>query len=189
MRMGRLIGVLAIAAFGHGTAVAQTPVGDSAVGSGGTEFFTEFHFDVRGGPSGESPTGTATLFVQGFGTFELTRIDCLSVTGSTATFTGPLGPNGSGFTYGKTTVVDGGAAGAGDTYASVGFFAPTDCSPYLEPQPLITGDIVVVDAQPFPTSKDQCTNGGWQSFGVFKNQGDCVSFVATGGKNPPASSP
>jgi hypothetical protein len=40
-----------------------------------------------------------------------------------------------------------------------------------------------------PTTKDQCKNGGWQTYGVFKNQGDCVSFVATGGKNPPASSP
>jgi hypothetical protein len=40
-----------------------------------------------------------------------------------------------------------------------------------------------------PTSKDQCKNGGWKTFGVFKNQGDCVSFVATKGKNPPASSP
>lgn len=37
-----------------------------------------------------------------------------------------------------------------------------------------------------PTNKDQCKKGGWQSFGVFKNQGDCVSFVATGGKNLPA---
>jgi hypothetical protein len=36
-----------------------------------------------------------------------------------------------------------------------------------------------------PTSKDQCMNGGWRSFGVFKNQGDCVSYVATKGKNPP----
>jgi hypothetical protein len=35
-----------------------------------------------------------------------------------------------------------------------------------------------------PTSKDQCKNGGWKDFGTtFKNQGDCVSFVATGGKN------
>ena len=33
---------------------------------------------------------------------------------------------------------------------------------------------------PTPTSKDQCKNGGWQSFGLFKNQGDCVSFVNTG---------
>ena len=36
-------------------------------------------------------------------------------------------------------------------------------------------------------SKDQCKDGGWMDFtsapGPFKNQGDCVSFVATGGKN------
>lgn len=35
-----------------------------------------------------------------------------------------------------------------------------------------------------PTTKDQCKDGGWKTFGVFKNQGDCVSFVATKGKNP-----
>jgi hypothetical protein len=39
---------------------------------------------------------------------------------------------------------------------------------------------------PLPTSKDQCKNGGWKTFGVFKNQGDCVSFVASKGKNPPS---
>jgi hypothetical protein len=32
---------------------------------------------------------------------------------------------------------------------------------------------------------DQCKNGGWTTYGVFKNQGDCVSFVATKGENPP----
>jgi hypothetical protein len=38
-----------------------------------------------------------------------------------------------------------------------------------------------------PTSKDACKDGSWESFGgIFKNQGDCVSFVATGGKNPPS---
>ncbi|HEX5247719.1 MAG TPA: hypothetical protein VFW41_11385 [Gaiellaceae bacterium] len=30
-----------------------------------------------------------------------------------------------------------------------------------------------------------CKNGGWQTYGIFKNQGDCVSYVATDGKNPP----
>jgi hypothetical protein len=40
---------------------------------------------------------------------------------------------------------------------------------------------------PLPTSKDQCKKGGWENFGTtFKNQGDCVSFVASGGKNPPS---
>jgi hypothetical protein len=38
-----------------------------------------------------------------------------------------------------------------------------------------------------PTSTGECKNGGWRSFGVFKNLGDCVSFVATGGKNPPGN--
>ncbi|MBM3819843.1 MAG: hypothetical protein FJW14_12630 [Acidimicrobiia bacterium] len=40
-----------------------------------------------------------------------------------------------------------------------------------------------------PNQQHQCKNGGWQTFGVFKNQGDCVSFVSTGGKNPPANLP
>ena len=47
------------------------------------------------------------------------------------------------------------------------------------------GDLVVVDTQAaLPTSQDQCKNGAWRNFPGFKNQGDCVSFVATGGKNP-----
>jgi hypothetical protein len=47
-------------------------------------------------------------------------------------------------------------------------------------------NISAVLSPALPTTKDECKDGGWQSFGVFKNQGDCVSFVATGGKNPPA---
>ena len=39
---------------------------------------------------------------------------------------------------------------------------------------------------PLPTNKEQCKNGGWMNYGTtFKNQGDCVSFVTTGGKNEP----
>ena len=41
-----------------------------------------------------------------------------------------------------------------------------------------------------PPTKADCKNGGWQNFdgqngspGPFKNQGDCVSFFATNGKN------
>lgn len=36
------------------------------------------------------------------------------------------------------------------------------------------------------TSKDQCKDNGWKDYGVFKNQGDCVSYVATNGKNQPS---
>jgi hypothetical protein len=38
-----------------------------------------------------------------------------------------------------------------------------------------------------PSDKERCKNGGWQTItaapGPFKNQGDCVSYFATGGKN------
>ena len=42
--------------------------------------------------------------------------------------------------------------------------------------------------------KDDCKNGGWESMldtagNGFKNQGDCVSFFATEGKNPGAVAP
>ena len=38
----------------------------------------------------------------------------------------------------------------------------------------------------FPTREDQCKDDGWMAYGIFKNQGDCVSYVATHGKNPPS---
>jgi len=57
---------------------------------------------------------------------------------------------------------------------------------------------IVVSASPFfggsafirvdTLTKDNCKNGGWQKIAStppFKNQGDCVSFVATGGRNLP----
>lgn len=45
--------------------------------------------------------------------------------------------------------------------------------------------IAIASSRSFPTSKSQCKKGGWKTYGVFKNQGDCVSYVATKGKNPP----
>jgi hypothetical protein len=36
-----------------------------------------------------------------------------------------------------------------------------------------------------PTSVDECVNAGWQSFGFFRNQGDCISFVVTEGRHGP----
>ena len=39
---------------------------------------------------------------------------------------------------------------------------------------------------PMPTSAAQCKNGGWMSYGTtFRNQGDCVSYVASKGKSQP----
>jgi hypothetical protein len=38
-------------------------------------------------------------------------------------------------------------------------------------------------APSLPTALGDCKKGGWVSYGIFKNQGDCVSFVATEGRN------
>jgi choice-of-anchor C domain-containing protein len=56
--------------------------------------------------------------------------------------------------------------------------------------PAIDAVVVTEDA----AVKDDCKNGGWQSMldtagNGFKNQGDCVSFFATKGKNPGAVPP
>ncbi len=38
-----------------------------------------------------------------------------------------------------------------------------------------------------PKSNADCQNGGWATFnGKFKNQGECIAFVNTGGTNPPS---
>jgi opacity protein-like surface antigen len=51
-------------------------------------------------------------------------------------------------------------------------------------------DDVRFNADVIPLTADDCKNGGWTRFHIdgatFKNQGDCVSYVATGGKNLPA---
>ena len=40
---------------------------------------------------------------------------------------------------------------------------------------------------PMPAKKPQCLNDGWKRYGTtFRNQGDCVSYIATRGKNQPA---
>ena len=51
---------------------------------------------------------------------------------------------------------------------------------------IIDKDGVAVLVGEKAAGKDACKKGGWASFGQFKNQGDCVSWYATGGKNPPA---
>jgi len=46
----------------------------------------------------------------------------------------------------------------------------------------------VIDPVVLPSTIEQCKNNGWTRWyshsARFKNQGDCVSYVATGGKNP-----
>lgn len=53
--------------------------------------------------------------------------------------------------------------------------------------PYGTTPIKITASSVMPASKDECKKDGWKSFGTtFKNQGDCVSFVATQGRNQPS---
>ena len=50
---------------------------------------------------------------------------------------------------------------------------------------------VIITPPPAPIEMYECKKDGWtlyldaDGYALFKNQGDCVSFVATDGKNPP----
>jgi hypothetical protein len=173
---------------------------------------------IASGPGGENPTGAVTVSdlgpTPGGTSYVAAAATCLSVSGRVAI----VGVTGSRQRYGSASphtqiaglirIVDGGGPNSGaDTFQ----FAltegplsgppgpgPTTCSTFpgtfpngggIQSFTNQTGDVVVTDARPLPTSKNQCKNGGWRAYGVFKNQGDCVSFVATGGKNPSANSP
>jgi hypothetical protein len=173
-----LLAALAVPAAAGAAPRPSPSFKDSAVGNGSTSFFTNFDFNVTSGPSGENPVGFTTS--DGFGEhFEASSIACLAVNGNTATFAGSLKPNRFGFTHFRVTVVDNGPANSGlDTDAANAYFAPVGCS---APETsflgtLTSGDVVVVDSPPPPTSKGQCKRGGYERYG-FRNQGQCVAFV------------
>jgi hypothetical protein len=175
-------------AFVPSGALAQPPAQDTVslpqtpADVSGPANFHVVSLSATSGPSGENPAGRVT-FTAFFGLNLDGPVTCLAVRGNTATinFQDQIG----GFGITTVQVVD----NQPDSFdAEPRGRTPGDCSPLPFTAlggPLIRGDISVADAPPLPTSKDQCRNGGWRTFGIFKNQGACVSFVATGGKNPP----
>jgi hypothetical protein len=178
--------LLAVPAALASTASAQVPTQDSVIGSGivrtsGSDTTFNFEIDARSGPSGQNPTGNVTFTSTTDGsTFFSGPVTCLSVNGNF----GILSVNTPQFSAVGMEVTD---QATGDLIRAI----PTttsSCGPIgtAVSFDVISGDVVVTDAKALPTSKDQCKNGGWKNYGVFKNQGDCVSFVATKGKNPPS---
>lgn len=89
------------------------------------------------------------------------------------------------------TACQGVAVVAGTLYAMGGLTSPDSCGP---DDTLTNGGATCIKGAtwaltptpPLPTTKRECKHGGWKTYEVFKNQGDCVSFVATKGKNLPA---
>jgi hypothetical protein len=198
------VAALAItAAVAPALASAQSPTEDSAVVRGFEPGTLLADIDVRSGPSGESPSGPVEFhFGGGLGPTYTATVTCLAVSGNTAVigFVGRLRFFGTDEPVaGLIRVTDAGGPGSGqDIFEGPGAEnagPPTnplpDCASFPPGTPAYNlfsfapDDIVVTDAKPLPTSKDQCKHGGWKTYGIFRNQGDCVNYVATGGKNQP----
>jgi hypothetical protein len=106
----------------------------------------------------------------------------LNSTGTALVYSTYLG--GSSDDYGQGLAVD----GAGAAYVTGLTFSTDFPTTSGAAQTIHAGgwEAFVAKIATLPTSIDECKNGGWKTFGVFKNQGDCVSFVVTKGRNPPS---
>ncbi len=188
-----LLGALAVtllavpSVFAAAPSPVPEPLQDSVTGQASFVPSPFFSFgvtlDAHSGPQGESPTGS--VFVIGRGGAAGGPVICLTVTGNRATigFESTVRPGEGGFIF----VEDNGWPGAGLDNLIVLLTAvppstcPANSVDYGPGDVASAGEITVIDAQPVPTSKDQCKHGGWRTFGeTFKNQGQCVAFVQRG---------
>lgn len=174
---------------GETLASGTTATTDHCTLPGGAETFT-FAGAASGpyaGPYSETLTVTYTsngrLSMTGSGDFTITAGDT-TVTGTTDIIGTPvcLADGGLNFafsgSYDATIATASGAFHDEGSTEGQGNTSRSDLSEMFTsalpaPIPLL------------PTNAAQCKDDGWRSFGVFKNQGDCVSFVATRGKNQP----
>jgi hypothetical protein len=189
-RISPALGCLVIAMACAATPVAaQAPTRDSVTGTAattvpvsGTEIGITLFFDASSGPLGEDPAGTVTTDF-GVGAVTCMRVEGnRAVVGTSTPF--PQGPPGATINL-LIFVVDQPFPDLIGIEPILGNNPPVNC-----PAPDEHGDlqtttfgvgISVVDAQPpFPTSNDQCKNGGWRNFPQFKNQGQCIAFVNHG---------
>jgi hypothetical protein len=159
-------------------ALAQTPTGDSVVGSAATHVgsdLIQYTFDVRAGASGESPSGTVTLDGP-FGNVGPLVPTCLSIDGNRARMiVQPPGP-GPAIVGLAITVEDNGAGQDGIEFGTV-TPVPTDCpAPSQALQPTVSGDVTVTDAPPPPTTYAQCRLAGWVKY-RFAGHAACNSYV------------
>jgi hypothetical protein len=108
----------------------------------------------------------------------------VSVNGSQAAENNPCGGVGEGQDYGFS--------GAPTTTFTSPLTAGTNTISFVVNNclPSVTGVDFTATASftLYPTSAEQCKDGGWQDLTdvngtSFKNQGDCVSYVATGGNH------
>ena len=194
------------AAVGASSAGAQAAADDSVTGTvavteqecrdlggGFIQCFTpdRYTFDAHSGAAGQAPSGTVTFATGERLGLQLDpgSVSCLKATGDRAS----IGVNFEGFLsepHAAVIYVED-LGGEGQDKIAVedlpaGATAPSLCPavrpPGLPLQPTYPVNfadwhITVIDTPAVPATTMQCTNGGWQAFGIFKNQGECVSFV------------
>jgi len=180
-----LLAAAALALTSAVPAAAQVPAGDSVIGSGTARFVTPdlagltvpFSIDVRSGPSGEDPVGSLQLLIP------FDDPTCLAIRSGGGQVADEAVINFRNTLTGARVLVRiaGGTSGPRQIWLSTAS-SDSDCSfvPPISVAEVIEGAISLFDAPPPPTTTEQCKNGGWKTYGVFKNQGDCVSFVASG---------
>jgi hypothetical protein len=157
---------------------------------------TTITFDAASDPFGGNATGFVDFRTEN-GFFHRGQVTCLNVSGNRATIGVRIVEQGGGSStsfVGWTLNYD--VLDGPGTQDSVAFDnidetgAPPSCAFDPDPSqqqldPVIGGNLVVFDSPGLPKLKDDCKHNGWRTYRVFKNQGDCVSFVATGAKNQP----
>ncbi|MGH7156683.1 MAG: hypothetical protein ACREGG_01005 [Candidatus Saccharimonadales bacterium] len=151
--------------------------------NGGTAGFTTLVFEPYQGGEGPIVPGTWQSWNVSPGLFWSTR----TVICSNGTIVGTAGgPATYTLSAIETTCPDAVVAAFGVNIGSknIGYDVEAD---------LVNFNGTVYNFEPFnaATSKDQCKDGGWMNVtdsngNHFKNQGDCVSYVATGGRNQAA---
>jgi len=182
-------------------------VAGQPVDLGGSLYRNFFSFDL----SSACPASSVTLQLTRFDQTGPLTYSLFDVSTPAATLNANEGTSqaifddlGSGTSFGSFPVADGGAddvlsfplnaAGvaafnaARGGFFSVGGKTPAEASfgnniyGFSGPGAGGTQQLVV---SCLPTTKDECKDGGWRNFPDFKNQGQCVSFVATGGEKTP----
>ena len=142
----------------------------------GTPQWTLDHYATVTGFPANTEIGVA-IVISGFGDFREVRLTTdASGSGSGQDLHDPSYSNGgplpTGVSWTARAAVRSGVDGYGNPV-----YGPT-----------IATDSGTINCGNLPTSKDDCKNGGWKAYGVFKNQGDCVSFVANRSRSSPAGS-
>ena len=177
------------AQVGEGDYVRGTAELDNLIG-------TTITFEATSDPFGANPAGFVDFGTrEGF--FHRDQVTCLNVDGNRAAIgVRIVEQQGGGSTSFVGWTLNYDVLDGPGTQDSVAFDnidetgAPPSCAfdpdpPQQQLDPVIGGDLVVFDSPGLPKLKDDCKHHGWRTYSLFKNQGDCVSFVATGGKNPP----